>query len=673
MRKALFAGSFNPFTIGHEDIVKRGLELFDEVVIAIGDNQDKLSADINERLQTLRALYKNEPRVCVEVYHSLTVDYAREIGACALLRGVRSMIDFEYEHQMADANRALTGIETVVLFTRPELSHISSSLVRDLKRHGADVTAFVRTVCMALVIALGVMPINAQSKSARTEQSIVVFNDVLRQLDVSYVDTLPYEQMTETAINQMLRQVDPYTVYYPKDKDKDLRMMTTGKYGGIGSIIQQREEKKDPAKKDKKSEKYVIISEPYEGMPAQKAGLMAGDRILEIDGKKMSDKAVSEVSDCLRGTPHSTLKIKVQRQGVKDPLVFTVEREEIKLPPVSYYGMISDKVGYILFNEFTEHSADEVRKALDDMVKNNGAQALVLDLRDNGGGIIDEAVKIVNMFVKKGETVVSTRGRTKQSERIFCTTQNAAYPDMPLVLLVNKNSASASEIVAGSLQDHKRATLIGERTFGKGLVQSVRSVAYDGYVKLTTARYYLPSGRCIQAIDYSKHQGKAVKDTTGGILPDIVLTDTTRKVDISYTLYSKQLFFDFATRYRAAHQTIPPAKEFALTDADIEDFCTFLDEEGFTYETETSKYFTEMLDMALHEDLDSATISALKAFEPQLRPSFREAIQRHKQDVAELLEAEIIERYYYRKGRTEYMLQHDDYLKKALEVINDKL
>ena len=227
MRKALFAGSFNPFTIGHEDIVTRGLELFDEVVIAIGDNQDKPSADIDERLQTIRALYKNEPRVRVEVYHSLTVDFAREVGACALLRGVRSMFDFEYERQMADANRALTGIETVVLFTRPELSHISSSLVRDLKRHGADISAFVRTVCLALVIALGVMPINAQSKSARTEQSIVVFNDVLRQLDVSYVDTLPYEQMTETAINQMLRQVDPYTVYYPKDKDKGSKIRLT--------------------------------------------------------------------------------------------------------------------------------------------------------------------------------------------------------------------------------------------------------------------------------------------------------------------------------------------------------------------------------------------------------------------------------------------------------------
>ena len=673
MRKALFAGSFNPFTIGHEDIVKRGLELFDEVVIAIGDNQDKPCADISERLQAIRALYSNEPRVHVDVYHSLTADYAREIGACALLRGVRSMIDFEYERQMADANRALTGIETVVLFTRPELSHISSSLVRDLKRHGADVSAFVRTVCLALIIALGVMPINAQSKSARTEQSIVVFNDVLRQLDISYVDTLPYEQMTETAINQMLRQVDPYTVYYPKDKDRELKMMTTGKYGGIGSIIQQREEKKDSAGKDKKPGKYVIISEPYEGMPAQKAGLLAGDRILEIDGKKMANKTVAEVSDCLRGTPHSTLTIKVQRQGVKDPLKFTVEREEIKLPAVSYYGMLDDGVAYISFSEFTENSANAVQKALDELVTQHGARALVFDLRDNGGGIIDEAVKIVNLFVKKGETVVSTRGRMKQSERIYCTTQDPAYPDMPIVLLVNNNSASASEIVAGSLQDLKRATLVGERTFGKGLVQSVRSVAYDGYVKLTTARYYLPSGRCIQAIDYSKHRGKAEKDTTGGILPDIVISDTTRKVNISYTLYAKQLIYDYATRYRATHPSIASPTQFKLTDADIEDFCRFLDEEQFTYETETSKYFSDMLDMAQHEDLDSATIATLKAIEPQLRPSFREAIQRHKQDVTELLEAEIIERYYYRKGRIEYMLKLDEELKKAQEVIHDKL
>jgi carboxyl-terminal processing protease len=533
-----------------------------------------------------------------------------------------------------------------------------------------------RILLLLAVVLYGIIGVFAQSKSARSEQSVVVFNDVLRQLDMSYVDTLPYEKMTETAINQMLRQVDPYTVYYPKDKDRELKMMTTGKYGGVGAIIQQREEKTDStkaSKKDKKKgDKYVIISEPYEGKPAQKAGLLAGDRILEIDGKKMANKTVSEVSDMLRGIPHTTLNVKVKRYGVAEPLEFTVEREEIKLPAVSYYGMISDKVAYISFNEFTENSADDVRRVLDELVKEHGAQSLVFDLRENGGGIIDEAVKIVNLFVKKGQTVVSTRGRTKQSERVYCTTQEATYPDMPLVLLVNKNSASASEIVAGSLQDMKRATLIGERTFGKGLVQSVRQIAYDGYIKLTTARYYLPSGRCIQAIDYSKHQGKAEKDTTGGILPDIVMTDTTRKVDISYTLYSKQLFFDYATRYRATHPTIAPVKEFALTDEDIEDFCAFLDEEKFVYETETSKYFTEMLEMAQHEDLDSALIAQLKAFEPQLQPSFREAIARHKADVLELLEAEIIERYYYQKGRIEYLIKNDKDVKRALEVLRSE-
>ena len=293
----------------------------------------------------------------------------------------------------------------------------------------------------------------------------------------------------------------------------------------------------------------------------------------------------------------------------------------------------------------------------------------MFDLRDNGGGIIDEAVKIVNLFVGKGQTVVSTRGRIKQSQRTYSTTQDAAYPTLPIAIMVNHNSASASEIVAGSMQDLKRATLIGERTFGKGLVQSVRAVAYDGYIKLTTAKYYLPSGRCIQAIDYSKHQGKAEKDTTGGILPDVVIADSTRKVDISYTLYSKQLFFDYATRYRAKHETIAPVNEFALTDEDIEDFCVFLDEDGFTYETETSKYFNDMLEMAQHEDLDSATIAGLKAFEPQLRPSFREAISRHKADVLELLEAEIIERYYYQQGRSEYMIKHDKDLQRAIEVL----
>lgn len=522
-----------------------------------------------------------------------------------------------------------------------------------------------KRIVFVLAALLWVVTAFAQSKSARVEQAIAVYNDVLRQLDINYVDTLPYEKMSETAINQMLRQVDPYTVYYPKSKDRELKMLTTGKYGGIGAIIQQRE---DTTSAKGKKQKYAIISEPYEDMPAARAGLRAGDRILEIDGKKMADKNVSEVSDALRGTPHSTVTVKVERLGEDKPLTFAFEREEIKLPAVRYYGMLNDSVAYIDFAEFTEHSSKDVQRALEELVKSHGAKALVFDLRDNGGGIIDEAVQIVNLFVKKGETVVSTRGKTKRAERIYCTTQDPLYPDMPLVLLVNKNSASASEIVAGSLQDMKRATLVGERTFGKGLVQSVRSVAYDGYIKVTTARYYLPSGRCIQAIDYSKHEGKAKRDTTGGILPDVVLPDTMWKVDICYTLYTRQLFFDFATKYRAEHPTIAPVMEFKVTDEDIEDLCNFLDEKGFTYETETSKYFAEMLGMAKNEDLDSTVIAALQAIEPKLKPSFREAIERNKDEVKKMLEEEIIERYYFQRGRIEKVIRDDEEIEHALKA-----
>jgi len=308
-----------------------------------------------------------------------------------------------------------------------------------------------RKIIILVSVLIGVMGMQAQSKSARVEQSIITFNDVLRQLDINYVDTLPYEMMTETAINQMLRQVDPYTVYYPKDKDKDLKMMTTGKYGGIGAIIQLRDEKTDSTatkKKDKKKDTYVIISEPYKGKPAERAGLLAGDRILEIDGKKMAGKSVSEVSDALRGTPHSTVSVKVQRYGVAEPLVFTFERDEVKLPAVSYAGMVGDKVAYIMFSEFTEQSSKDVQQALHQLVDEQGARALVFDLRDNGGGIIDEAVQIVNLFVPKGKTVVSTRGKNQKSERNYTTTQEPLYPELPVVLLVNHNSASASEIVA---------------------------------------------------------------------------------------------------------------------------------------------------------------------------------------------------------------------------------
>lgn len=525
---------------------------------------------------------------------------------------------------------------------------------------------YLYIVSLALVIG---MPLMAQrQKTSRIDRSLTIYNDVMRQLDINYVDTLNYDDLTETAINAMLRKIDPYTVYYPKKKDDDLRMMTTGKYGGIGSIIQQREGKNKRGEK----EQQIIIANPYEGKPAQRNGVQAGDRILSVDGISTKGQTVSEVSNNLRGVPGSTVTLQLEREGVEKPFTVSFAREDIHIDPITYYCTITadtlpGAVGYIGFSEFTTNSAREFAMALDDLYYNQNARALIIDLRGNGGGIVDEAISIVNLFVDKGTEIVSTKGKTQNSCRTYYTTSSARFPDLPLTILVDKNSASASEILSGSLQDLHRATLVGQRTFGKGLVQNVRPIAYDGHLKVTTSKYYLPSGRCIQAIDYAERQrGKELRrDTAGGILPDIVLSDSA-KVDVCYSLYVKNMFFDYATRYHRLHDTIAAPEVFALTDQDIEDFCRFLDEQEFTYETETGKYFRDVLEMARHEDIDSTTLASLEALLPQLQPSFREAIYRNLEEVKSLLGSEIVLRYYYQRGQAAYQLRFDDELKRAL-------
>ena len=504
----------------------------------------------------------------------------------------------------------------------------------------------------------------AQERGAttRADECIAIFNDVLRQVDVNYVDTLNYEDLTETAINAMLRKIDPYTVYYPKKKDKDLRMLTTGKYGGIGSIIQQRDGKT-----------YAV--NPYEGKPAQRAGVLAGDRIVSVDGKTTKGLTVSEVSNLLRGEPGSTVVLELEREGEKKTFKVSIVREDIHLEPVSYYTLIKADslpmpIGYISFNEFTEGSAQAFSNALDDLYYTQGARGLIMDLRGNGGGIVEEALQIVNLFVDRDTKVVETRGKTARSNYVYKTRNNPRYKDLPLVVLVDKNSASASEIVSGALQDLGRAKLIGQRTFGKGLVQNIRPVAYDGHVKITTSKYYLPSGRCIQAIDYSERQkGHELKrDTAGGILPDIVMNDSA-KVDITYSLYINNYFFDFATRYHREHDSIASPEIFELTDDEIEEFCKFLDKKEFKYETETSKFFDDMLKMAKHEDIDSATIAQLEALRPVLIPDFRDAIARNKEEVKQMLGSDIVLRYYYQKGQAAFNLRYDKELKRALQEL----
>ena len=508
-----------------------------------------------------------------------------------------------------------------------------------------------------LLIPFLLLTINllADTQTARIDKNLTIYSDVMRQLDINYVDTLNYDDLIESSINYMLHKVDPYTLYIPKREDDELRRMTQGKYGGVGSIIMYRDSN-------------VYVNELYEGMPAQQSGLLPGDRFVKVDGFECKGKTTKEVSDHLRGKAGTTIEIILERDS--QLITKQVTRRDIHLPAVGYSAVLQDSIGYIFFNEFTTNSAQELLTTLDGMVQTNGIKRLIIDLRGNGGGLIDEAIQIVGFFVPKGTEVVSTKGKTERVNHTYTTQTSPIFPDMPIVVLVNNQSASASEIVAGALQDLKRATIVGERTFGKGLVQNIRPIAYGGHLKVTTSKYYLPSGRCIQAIDYAERQRghELHRDTAGGILPDVVLTDS-QKLDITYNLYRNHLFFDYATRYYRQHPSVAPATDFQLTDSDLEDFCLFLDEKKFTYETETGRNLGELIKMAKQEDLDSTLLAELEAFKPRLTVDYRAAIQRNREEVEKLLGSEIIKRYYYHRGYYAYMLRYDDQLTHAIQKI----
>ena len=508
-----------------------------------------------------------------------------------------------------------------------------------------------------LLIPLLLLTINllAETQTTRIDKNLTIYTDVMRQLDINYVDTLNYDDLIETSINYMLHKIDPYTVYIPKSEDDELRRMTQGKYGGVGSLIMYRDSN-------------VYVNELYEGMPAQGAGFLPGDRFVRVDGMDCKGKNTKEVSDKLRGKAGTTIEIVLERDS--QLLTTQVTRRDIHLPAVGYACVLEDSIGYILFSDFTSNSAQELLTTLDGMVQSNGIQRLILDLRGNGGGIIDEAIQIVSYFVPKDTEVVSTKGKIERSNSSYKTQTSPIFPNMPLVVLVNGQSASASEIVAGALQDLGRATIVGERTFGKGLVQNIRPIAYGGHLKVTTSKYYLPSGRCIQAIDYAERQRghELHRDTAGGILPDVVLADS-QKLDITYNLYRDHLFFDYANYYYQQHPTIAPATAFQLTDSDLEDFCQFLDKKKFSYETETGRYLGELINMAKQEDIDSTLLAELKAFQPRLTEDYRTAIERNREVVEEMLGSEIIKRYYYHRGYYAYMLRYDKQLDRAVEEV----
>ena len=496
----------------------------------------------------------------------------------------------------------------------------------------------------------------AESRTTRIDKNMTIYTDVMRQLDMNYVDTLNYDQLIKTSINAMLHQVDPYTVYMPKSEDDDLRRMTTGNYGGIGAVIMWRDSN-------------IYVSDPYEHMPAAENGLLAGDRFVSVDGMDCYGKTTKDVSDRLRGKPGTTVTIVIDRDSTL--ITKEIKRRDIHLPAVAFATAIQDSIAYIAFSEFTAHSANELLMQLDQLRQRYPIRRLIIDLRNNGGGLIDEAIELVGYFVPKGTEVVSTKGKVEKTCRSYTTQSHPIFPDMPIVVMVNNQSASASEIVSGALQDLHRATIVGERTFGKGLVQNIRPIAYGGHLKVTTSKYYLPSGRCIQAIDYAERQkgNQLHRDTAGGILPDVVLTDS-QKLDITYNLYRDHLFFDYATRYRHQHDSIAPAELFQLTDSDIEAFCQYLDEKQFSYETETGRYLGELIKMAQQEDIDSLLLADLEAFKPRLTVDYRQAIQRNRQEVESLLGSEIVKRYYYHRGYYAYMVRYDKELKRAIEEVN---
>lgn len=532
-----------------------------------------------------------------------------------------------------------------------------------------------------IVITLLILGFSVSAWSVEQQASIVknmdIYNAIWRELSINYVDTINYDQLNKTAIDRMLQKLDPYTVYIPESEEDDLKMMTTGAYGGIGAMITQKGD-------------FVCISEPYEGMPAQKNDVRAGDLILELNGKSMKGKKTSEVSQLLRGSQGTEIELVLQRPGEKKPIKKHFLREVIQIDPVEYYGMVGDSTGYIALRDFTDKTTVEFRDAMADLTQNRGMKNLVIDLRNNGGGLVSEAINIAGMFLPKHSLVVNMKGIQPQNNKSYKTTSEPLYPNMPLAILVNTNSASASEILAGVFQDMDRAVVLGERTYGKGLVQTVRRLPHNTYLKVTTSKYYIPSGRCVQAIDYAHRNedgsigripdslttefttrnGRKVRDG-GGILPDTLLKRRDQ-VNISYYLFVKNIFFDYATEFVQTHKTIAAPDTFLMSDEAYDEFVKYVLDRKFTYKLESEGMIKELKNMAKVEGYEQESAAAFEALEAVLRPNVERDLRLFRKDVEALLSSEIIRRYYFQKGVIKYELRFDTWLHEAVKMVNDE-
>lgn len=518
-----------------------------------------------------------------------------------------------------------------------------------------------------------------EKKDNRFEVSkhLEIFNALVKEVEMFYVDTVDVEKTVRRGIDAMLGGLDPYTEYYPEQDMDQLQFMTTGEYGGIGSYIRERKEG------------GVYIVEPFEGMPAALAGLKAGDRILAVDTVDVTKASSDKVSSLLKGTPNTKLILKVQSPYDKKPRKIELVRKQILENQVTYYGVRGDGVGYIYLKGFTDKSTQEVKNAFEDLKKNHQIKSLVLDLRNNGGGLLESATQIVGMFVPKGKEVVSTKSKISQWDRTYRTANEPLDTVMPMAILINGGSASAAEIVSGALQDMDRAVLIGQRSFGKGLVQSTRSLPYNGNLKVTMSKYYIPSGRCIQQMDYSRRnpdgsvgaipdsltsvfytaKGRPVRDG-GGITPDIKIEEPEQPTLMFY-LMTDFIVTDFVAEWSQKHKKIAPPETFVVTDEDFEAFKQYAKAKNFTYDRQSEKILKNLKEVAKIEgflEQDSTLFDALSA---KLIPDLERDFDRNKERIKEILASEIMKRYYYQKGDLIQSLRDDKVLEKALEVLND--
>lgn len=544
---------------------------------------------------------------------------------------------------------------------------------------------YITTLAATALAAMLIIPTakadeRKDNSPATIARNLDIFNSVYKELNTFYVDTIDAQKSIETAINAMLDNIDPYTEYIPAKSQDDFLVISTGQYGGIGSYIQQRTGQK----------KGVYISGPYKDSPAAKAGLRSGDRIIAIDGVDVTAWNSDSVSAHLKGQANTTVTVRVVRPHDPDSVkTFAIKRENIKLDPVPYYGVVHDNLGYIGLTTFNEHSAQQVKDALIDLKKNPAVKAIVLDLRGNGGGLMESAVQIVGLFVPKGTVVLTTRGRDKASEKVYKTTQEPIDTKIPLAVLIDGGSASSSEITAGALQDLDRAVIFGSRSYGKGLVQTTRPLPFDGILKVTVSKYYIPSGRLIQEVDYSKRNAdgtynRTTTDSTarafttahgrkvyegGGITPDVKI-DYPELNRLVYNIVRDQWAFDFATRYQWQHPTIAQPAQFEVTDEIFNEFKAFIDPEKFQYDKVCEQGLESLQKVAKAEGyMNDSTKAAFEQLEKLLKHDLNHDLDTQRKEISRLLAQEILTRYYYQAGEVEYEARHDDTIDKVAELL----